>query len=80
MGFNSAFKGLNVTQKIRKRDMKYNTAMKRDWMLEEITQNVCIGFAKGSRVRFQVVSLVYVIEIIFPTALWPWGRHSLFQK
>jgi len=47
MGFNSAFKGLNVTQKIQKRDIEYNTAMKRDWMLEEITQMYVSGLPKG---------------------------------
>jgi len=31
--------------------------------------NVCIGFAKRSRVRLQMLSLVFLIEIIRPTVL-----------
>jgi hypothetical protein len=36
--------------------------------------------AGRSRVRFPIVSLDFFIEIILPTALWPWGRLSLWQK
>ena len=30
-----------------------------------------------SPVRFQMVSMEFFIDIIFPIALWPWGRLSL---
>ena len=33
--------------------------------------------AGRSRVRFPMVSLEFFIDIILPTALWPWGWHRL---
>jgi len=33
-----------------------------------------------SRVRFPIVLLAFFIDIIPPTALWPWGWLSLYQK
>jgi hypothetical protein len=33
-----------------------------------------------SRIRFQMVSLEFYIDIILPAALWPWGWLSLYQK
>ena len=35
------------------------------------------GFIGRSLVRFQMVSLEFFIDIIFPIALRPWGRLSL---
>jgi hypothetical protein len=36
--------------------------------------------ALRSRVRFPMVSLEFIIYIILPGALWPWGRLSLQQQ
>jgi len=33
--------------------------------------------AGSSRFRFPMVSLKFIIGIILPVALWPWGRFSL---
>jgi len=32
---------------------------------------------RSSRIRFQMASLEFFIDIILPAALWPWGWHSL---
>lgn len=32
------------------------------------------------KVRFPIVSQEFFININIPTALWPWGRRSLWQK
>jgi hypothetical protein len=36
--------------------------------------------AGRSRIRFPMVSLEFFIDIIRPTALWPWGWLSILQK
>jgi len=49
------------------------------------TRGVAVGWgtvlhAARSRVRFQIMSLEFLIDIILPAALWPEGRLSLQQK
>ena len=36
--------------------------------------------AEGSKCRFPMVSLEFLIDVILPDALWPWGWLSLWQK
>jgi hypothetical protein len=36
--------------------------------------------AGRSWLRFPMKSLDFLIDLILPTALWPWGRLSLYQK
>jgi hypothetical protein len=36
--------------------------------------------AGRSRVRFPTRSMDFLIDLILPVALWPWGRLTLYQK
>jgi hypothetical protein len=62
--------------------------MSRTFTHAYLYQGVRVGAVGGgtglqtgrSRVRFTMVSLEFVIDIILPAALWPRGRLNLLQK
>jgi len=72
MGFNSGFKGLMETLWT-----KFRVPIYRVWGVRGGAVGLGTGLQAGrTRVRFPMVSLEFLTDIILPSALWPLDRLS----